>query len=381
MVPWFHDFILVLAQKVDCCADRLASASRMAQKDIKLTLKNALKKAALNQKLSLRYLAASEGLKNDAVSRELRKYLKIATPYGNLLKAVPLHENLVWFIACPFALLWELCRRNNQFAIFIIRYVPSKVGKLVLYTDGATPGNGVVAWREREITVFYWCIADLPAWYRKRKKGGWLTLGYLRSSLIKELDGGLSYVCRHVLYTFFGEKFNFMTTGMFLIDSNVDFRLQLRLHCFLQDGAAHKYVASIKGAGGIICCPCCKNITNTDPSRLESTTMVAGCHLQHFATAKPKDFQEQTHELFYHNADRLLSMTGDELKFAEKAFGIVCSPNSVIYDKSLRSIYSVPDHTYLDPMHILLTSSGIAQWELNGFVFMPTNIIIWTWNC
>ena len=325
------------------------------------TLKRALKNAAASGKKSLRSCEQEEG--GDNLSRELAQYTDISTSYGKLLKRVELSDSFSWLIACPFALLWKLCQINKRFAHFIMQSVPSKVGKLVLYTDGTTPGSNIVAWREREITVFYWTISDLPAWYRKRKHG-WFILGYLRTSIIKEFDGGLSFVCGKVLKTFFGDGFNFAKTGMLLVDSNVDFRLQLRLSCFLQDGAAHKHVASIKGASGTVCCPLCVNILNTDPERLAS----AGITFYHYATAKPSDFKEQTHELFYHNADALKAMSKRDREFAEKAFGIVYSPQSVIYDDYLRTIYSVPLQTYLDPMHILLASSGLAQWELNQFV-------------
>ena len=104
----------------------------------------------------------------------------------------------------------------------------------------------------------------------------------------------------------------------------------------------------------------CVNILNTDPEQLE----FAGIQFYRYATAKPRDFKEQTHELFYYNADRLKAMRRKEREFAEKAFGIVHAPQSVIYDNYLRTIYSVPEQTYLDPMHILLASSGIAQWSL-----------------
>ena len=143
--------------------------------------------------------------------------------------------------------------------------------------------------------------------------------------------------------------------------------LKLRLSCFLQDGLAHKQVASIKGAAGLVCCPLCTNILNCDPRRLENDT-----EFHHFATAKPKDFIRQTHDFFYQCCDRLMEAHGTVTKAKfdnmQKSLGISFNADSVVHDKELRSVYSVPEHTYQDPMHMLVSTGGVAQIEIQVFL-------------
>ena len=49
------------------------------------------------------------------------------------------------------------------------------------------------------------------------------------------------------------------------------------------------------------------------------------------------------------------------------ACGINYDPDSIIFDKSLRSVINPIDHTYWDWMHGLVASGGVAQLEVNGF--------------
>ena len=61
-------------------------------------------------------------------------------------------------------------------------------------------------------------------------------------------------------------------------------------------------------------------------------------------------------------------VTNGEFELMEKSWGISFNPDSVVYDIELRSIYSVPEHSYHDPMHVLVASGGVAPHELNAFL-------------
>ena len=141
----------------------------------------------------------------------------------------------------------------------------------------------------------------------------------------------------------------------------------MRLSCFLQDGLAHKQVASIKGASGLLCCVNCTNILNCDPHKIANDA-----ELHHYSTAKPKDFLRQTHDSFYQCCDKLMEAHGNvskrEFEFMQTSLGVTYNADSVVYDTYLRSVYSVPEHTYQDPMHMLVASGGVAQVELQAFL-------------
>jgi len=312
-----------------------------------------------------------EGLTNQDISRELDERLDVHTPYGKLIGRLDLPAadgsgTFPWSFANPFALVWLLCQLSAGYTRFFIKSLGSRVGRLVLYTDGCTPGSKIVAWRQREVCCWYWTVADFPAWFRAKEHGGWLPFGFMRTEAQKLLDGDLSGVCKHVLRQFFGKQtFNFKE-GMRL-PGEQQYLLRLELRAFLQDGLAHKQVASIKGAGGLICCLNCTNIMNCNPDEIAEDP-----DLHHYSTAKPKDFKRQTHSFFYLCCDRLMAahgiVTNGEFELMEKSWGITFNPDSVVYDIELRSIYSVPEHSYHDPMHVLVASGGVAPHELNAFL-------------
>ena len=223
------------------------------------------------------------------------------------------------------------------------RGVPA-CGGLVLYSDGTTPGNAIAKWTDRELTCWCWTIAELPGWFWCRED--WFPFGYMKTSLEKQVPGQLSGVTKHVLRVFFSTGGFSFCSGMRLPDGDGHLLLRLELRCFMQDGAAHKQMSSTKGASGYICCLSCRNICNAKPGQL-----VGNRHLHHYATAKPGDFLRHDRESFYEQCDKLMVAKGElsKTKFEELelAYGMTFDADSVVYDRSLRSVYSVVDHTLI----------------------------------
>ena len=332
-------------------------------------------------KLSVRGLAeALADQSHKSCRQQLDAYTQIHTPYGKLLMELDLGP-MRWSVCNPFALLWLISSRRCDFVTFLRSRMGSPqhgdpaCGGLVLYCDGTTPGNAIAKWTQREVTCWYWTIAELPAWFRTRQ--GWFPFGYMKTSLEKQVPGQLSGVTKHVLRAFFSTSGFSFCRGMRLPDGDGHLLLRLSLRCFMQDGAAHKHVSSTKGASGYICCLNCRNICNTEPGQLVGTR-----HLHHYATAKPGDFLRHDRESFYEQCDKLMvakgNMTVEKFKDLQIAYGMTFDPESIVYDKELRSVYCPVDHTYWDPMHCLLCSGGIAQYELNEFMLQasepPVNI-------
>ena len=103
-----------------------------------------------------------------------------------------------------------MCHFNPAYEHFLQQCLGTDVGRLVLYTDGTTPGNNIVPWRERELTSFTWTLAEFPGWFRAAEFGGWLPFGALQTSVQKELGGDLSGVVKYMLRMFFSRGgFNF----------------------------------------------------------------------------------------------------------------------------------------------------------------------------
>ena len=76
-------------------------------------------------------------------------------------------------------------------------------------------------------------------------------------------------------------------------------------------------------------------------------------------------------------ADKLAHQHGQigkgKFEELEKAYGLKYEPGGIVYDAYVRSIYNPIDNTFWDPMHILVASSGVAQYEGNGFLYVAVH--------
>ena len=187
-----------------------------------------------------------------------------------------------------------------------------------------------------------------------------------------EIAGGLSGLCRSILKFFFAGlgTFSFLT-GVRLSDGRgSDWILRSRLLSFIQDGKAFKELNHTKGAGGFKCCQGCKNVTNPQKQTLEAYSQ--DDYLVHYTCTDPKKFDKHTPESFWEMIDLLSSQVGrlspDDLSELELACGIGYDPDSLTFDRGLRSIYNPIQHNMCDPMHVLVASGGVIQFEINEFV-------------
>lgn len=61
----------------------------------------------------------------------------------------------------------------------------------------------------RSTWCVYWCFKEFPEWFRHRELG-WLSFGFLRTSIVKKIEGGIAAVFRRMLHMFFrGPGFSF----------------------------------------------------------------------------------------------------------------------------------------------------------------------------
>ena len=306
-----------------------------------------------------------------SISRALTDSVTIHTPYGSLMQSVDLPAasggfHKLWF-ASPFAFLWILCSRCNDFAKLLKAASVSLVGGLLFYTDEATCGNNLRPDNAGELQCIYWSLAQLPDWFRCRKNG-WFVFSYVKTEDQKKIAGGLSGLVKGIMMYLFSQKGFNLAVGMRLpCGKDQHFFVKFPLLCALQDEKAIKAFNNTKGAAGWKCCHDCKNIMNTKPSKLENHD-----YLHHYALAVPSQFDRHTTETFYEMVDVLAEVHGKippgKFELLEKAYGVSHRPDGILLEKTLRRHYSIIDHTYWDPMHMLLSSGGVAQYVINAFV-------------
>jgi len=327
--------------------------------------------------------------------RKLEDVMKIHTPYGCLVKyiEVPLTNGkaYTWAVCNPFALLYHLCEISSGWNRFLHKWLGGGAG-LLLYTDECTPGNALHFQNLRDFTAIYFTMSKLPSWFRARARG-WFKLGFIKTDMVKDVKGELAGVCRVVLHLLYNKGgFNF-SIGMLLPavrKTEARWRLQLTFLCFLQDAKAHKEVANVKGAAGLKSCLNCKNVGKFLDANKEP--LQGHPYLHHYALALPDQFDQHTVESFWEIADKLAEQHGvvskTEFKELEKMCGVGYEPDGLLYDMHVRSIYCPVSHTYWDPMHILVASGGVCQYECNAFIYhakhdlgvQPEQIDAWASN-
>ena len=133
----------------------------------------------------------------------------------------------------------------------------------------------------------------------------------------------------------------------------------------IQDEKAHKAVGSFKGASGWKCCAKCQNVVNTIEDISTNPRYVD------YKTASLDECIQHTDESMFAMADDLESKHGNiapqNFVDLEKAYGVKYEPFGVLYNRRLRTFVKLHSMLIYDWMHNLLTSSGVGQYQCNGF--------------
>ena len=107
-----------------------------------------------------------------------------------------------------------------------------------MYCDETTPGNDLRPDQSNELQCVYWCIPQLPDWFRTRKLG-WFYYGFLRTGLQHTVQGGMSGLLRIVLKHFYNPSgFNFEVGVLVPLMSGGTGFIKLDFMGFMQDEKA-----------------------------------------------------------------------------------------------------------------------------------------------
>ena len=116
--------------------------------------------------------------------------------------------------------------------------------RLLLYFDEVVPGNPLRPDNKRKIVVIYCSWLELDHLLYAEK--AWLTLGVIRSSIVKSVRGGISSVVRALLRVLFVGACSLSSAGAVLPSGGLFF---CKYHLFISDEAAGKAVWCTKGHG------------------------------------------------------------------------------------------------------------------------------------
>ena len=217
--------------------------------------------------------------KTRSIQRKLDGASKIhgnmKTPYGTVVQQMdlPVRSLPKWKFAHPMALLFYLCLLSAPFADVMEHTSPGQPLRIVIYIDEICPGNPLRPEKSRTLQSVYWCCADWPDWLLQRT-AAWPVFGTIRSSVVEQLDGGVSHLMKLIMHTFWPENGDSMANGFTIVKAGGERIIRNGLFCgFLCDEKAHNQVTGSKGASGTKPCLTCRNCYG----RTKGRALPAGC--------------------------------------------------------------------------------------------------------
>ena len=317
---------------------------------------------------------------------------KAETPYGPLVKTFQAEQAptdreaapppLLLQYACPLALMWMACQRSEPF-FDLLQDATSRLqppaasatdlpaGRLCIYFDHVTPGNVHRADKGRKYMAVYWTLLDLPLWLLQREEGGWFVLAFVPYKTYKKILGAEGQLLRLLLKTFFPENgcsFLAAAGAGAVMEHGIRVCLvRLRFCCWLADGDAFPKIGDNKSTSGTKPCPKCKNVLG----RCTPEDIPAGSNMVHFSCGDPTRFQQwsadELIDLQRHLAEQAAVLGDRELEQLEQRLGYKYAPHGLLAS-DMAAVAKLPDSIFMDWMHTLVSSGGIAQYELNQFL-------------
>ena len=314
-----------------------------------------------------------ETVSRKACKRARDSELDKTTPVGNLygeielellngqMKRVP--------IVNPAALLWTECKNCPAFASFVASRILENDSsitprRIISYCDEILPGN-LKGLNQRKIWAWYWTFAEFSV--NLGQEALWFHLLALRSTIVKQLKGGVSQLWAKAALSFHVASRDFQA-GIFLeLGHNSSHVLRASLSTLVGDEAALKGCWSFKGAGGIVPCPLCTNIVSSASNLVRhsgSLKELSSATLNGVAFNDDVKFTSMARELERKSG----VVTKKEFEQLEKAYGITYQPCMAALNQDLLRIAGPCSSICFDWMHIYFVSgifNSEAGWLLD----------------
>jgi len=289
-----------------------------------------------------------------------RKHVREATQnaleqhsaYGPLLQSMAVQdkdgvEQTLTFVNI-FSLLQALWLASADWRRLLHGTSTRAPGKLIFYSDEINCGNPLAAEATRKVWAIYVSFFELGP-INLSKEASWLPLCVVRTSVVSNLPGGMSQVAAVLLKSIFVSGNASPEAGVLLKrpDGRAE-RLFFRLAAFLQDGAAHKLLFSIKGDAGTRCCLLCRNILASNSIELPEARLLNQCFREaHLQLSSDEDFSRSIVKLLEKHEE----LTKSDFALWQQAVGIVYQPEGLIFDPELCTVAKPVSQWLHDWMH------------------------------
>ena len=270
---------------------------------------------------------------------------------------------LEWHFVRPAALLQKLCSLKKEIGDLLPRDSPAH---LVFYMDECKPGNVLRPDKGRELACFYWTVREFPSWFRARD-GGWLFFSTFPSKWIHRVPGGASHLFSRMLETFFEDQRGYLNfeTGFPVSCSTGALLCRARMGLLVSDAKALKQLWLLTGENGTKPCFQCQNVVG----RMPAENLVHHHYLVHVTNIDKTRFLYHTKSTAEAMVEGLAAVADNkkECKRLGQLCGLVYHPHGILWHPRLRSKVNHVEQTAYDWMHVIVTSGGVGQYQVNEF--------------
>lgn len=252
-------------------------------------------------------------------------------------------ENFTWRVATPHSILQHFVSSVPNMESLFKHCLPGKPLQVILYHDECTPGNILAPDPSRKCRCFY--ISSLDWKHALCSEYAWFPIGILRSSIVKQVPGGLSNIVKKLLQSWDdarqGLPINFPKKGRQIIS--------LQLSACVMDEAAMRDMWQFKGASGRKPCGFCKNVISKFVA-----SQIEGSHFVGIDCSQIKSCFLVTDEEIWEAHDHLASIHGTvtkkEFENMQSNLGLNYNSAGLLSDASLRQ-WVFPTSACYDVLH------------------------------
>jgi hypothetical protein len=231
---------------------------------------------------------------------------------------------------------------------------------VVVAYDEFTPGNAKLPKNPRKTMVVAFSFAEFgdPALSDER---AWFTVATVRSTVIEKVVGGWSYMLRRLLKHMFVGDTSMANTGAALSVRGRATMLFARLKVLLSDNDGLKMGLNIKGYGSLRPCLRCYNVwmKGKAPAGHVDITCADEQLFQPLARETLREYIETLREARARRDRREMSKV--DFDHLEKALGINCDLNGLLFDAELNATIDILDVLRTDWMHGELSHGALTN--------------------
>ena len=289
-------------------------------------------------------------------------------PFGPLIQSVEVigkaGKPMSVDIISPLAFLAHAFGQGGSFHDFFIARLKQHPCTLefqwhfILYADEITPGNPLGEAR-RKIWVMYWSFREMGG-TALQKQACWFPLLCVKTSLVGQIDDGLSQLTASILKHIFVNSACGVDSGFFMKAPSgaLHFFAFKFGHC-LQDGGAHKLMYGRKGDAGTRFCFICLNLVSERACLVQDGETILVCQLHKTSALRIANDEE-----VFNTIDRLIAkkdeLNSADYKLWQQACGFAYSQHGLLFDKVLRPVLKPVSSFTHDWMHCLLANGVFA---------------------